>query len=222
MCFSARMSFLAAGLLASIAIATYRKVRTVNEIPFASIPLVFGIQQALEGFLWILLAQGISPALSTVCMYGFLGFALLFWPFFIPFSILLIEREPLRRVIMGFCLILGSVWSLTSLWYLVHKGAHVSIDSQHIAYQLPGFEGLSGLQTLICYCAIVLTPFLVASEFSLRLVGCFIGIACFVSYFAWYYYFTSIWCFFAAFISLSIYGVMMHREQSSTPKRSVS
>ncbi len=222
MCFSARMSFLAAGLLVSIAIATYRKIREFNEIPFASIPLAFAIQQALEGALWLLLNQGTHPGLTALCMYGFLGFAVVFWPVFIPFALILIEHHPLRRAIMGFCLIMGSTWSLASLWYLIHVGATVQIQSHHIAYTLPGFESITGLQLLILYSCIVLTPFLVSSDFVLRLVGCLIGVSCLISYLVWYYYFTSIWCFFAAIISLAIYAVIIHRNQNTRPKQNAS
>lgn len=222
MCFSARFSFIAAGLLATIALASYRKVRNRNEIPFASIPLAFGAQQALEGALWILLPNHADPTLILLCLYGYLGCALVFWPLFIPLALILLEHTPLRRAIMGFCLILGSTWSVVSLWHLIQKGAEVQIQEHHIVYTLPGFEGMQGLYLLVLYCMIVLIPFLASSDRYVRLIGCFMGASCIVSYLVWYYYFTSVWCFFAALVSLGIYGALDHRHRKAIPKHGAS
>ncbi len=222
MCFSARISFLAVGLLVSIAIATFRKVRGANEIPLASIPLICAIQQAAEGALWLLLPNHQHPDLIALCMYAFLGIAFVVWPFFVPFSLILIENNPLRRAIMGFCLILGSAWSLASLWYLVHVGAQVDIRSCHLLYELDGFERISALRALVLYSVAVLVPFLVSSSFTLRLFGCLLGIFGLVSYLVWFVYFISIWCFFAALVSFGVYAVLCNRRHDPTLKQTAS
>lgn len=219
MCFSARVSFFAVGLLVCVAIAAYKKVRGFNEIPLASIPLIFALQQMAEGFLWLLLPPNKHPDLIAVCMYFYLVCALVIWPVYIPLALTLIETHPLRKALMGFCLILGSAWSLASLWYLVHMGASVHLQSCHIRYAVPGLESITWL---LLYCIAVLVPFLVSSSFLLRLVGSLIGVACVLSYLIWYYYFTSVWCFFAALISLGIYAVIVERTKDLTPKQSAS
>ncbi len=222
MCFSARISFLAVGLLVSIAIATYRKVRSFNEIPLASIPLIFALQQAAEGALWLLLPDNTHPDLIALCMYVFLGTAFVIWPFFLPFALMLIENNPLRRAIIGFCMLLGAAWSLAALWYLVHVGAHVEIRSGHLTYEFEGFDRITALRALIAYCICAIVPFLVSSSFAVRLLGVFAGIACLSAYLMWFWHFVSVWCFFAALISLGVYAVMLSRRHEATPKRSAS
>jgi hypothetical protein len=57
MCFSAGASFGASAVLGAIGIVTLTKAKTTDQIPFASIPLLFAVQQAVEGTLWIGLTQ---------------------------------------------------------------------------------------------------------------------------------------------------------------------
>ncbi len=214
MCFSARISFFAVGLLVSIAIATYRKVRSFYEIPLASIPAIFAIQQLAEGVLWLLVPDGTYPGLIALLKYTFLSIGLIVWPIFGPFSILLVEKDPIRRAVMAICLLLGFGWSLASLWYLVHYGALVEVRSCHIYYNIIGLN-YRDLTLLFTYCAITIVPFLVSSSFSLQLLGCLIGVSCGITYFFWYTYFTSVWCFFAAILSLGIYKIISERRHTS-------
>ena len=53
MCFSATASFVASGALSALGVATLRATQRKAEIPFATIPLLFGIQQFVEGVLWL-------------------------------------------------------------------------------------------------------------------------------------------------------------------------
>ena len=53
MCFSATASFVAGTGLAVLGVATLRAARRRPEIPFAAIPLIFGLQQMVEGALWL-------------------------------------------------------------------------------------------------------------------------------------------------------------------------
>ena len=45
MCFSATASFITGGVLSAVGVVTIKKAEKKSEIPFASIPLLFGIQQ---------------------------------------------------------------------------------------------------------------------------------------------------------------------------------
>ena len=51
MCFSAPASFIAGTALSAIGVAALRKTKSRSEVPFAMIPLLFGIQQVTEGVL---------------------------------------------------------------------------------------------------------------------------------------------------------------------------
>lgn len=64
MCFSAGASFGASAILVVIGVASLRKVQTRAHLPFAAIPLLFGIKQAFEGVLWLMLGDDSSDRLS--------------------------------------------------------------------------------------------------------------------------------------------------------------
>ena len=49
MCFSAPASFIAGTALSVIGVAALKRTESKSEIPFALIPLLFGIQQLIEG-----------------------------------------------------------------------------------------------------------------------------------------------------------------------------
>ena len=49
MCFSATASFTVGVVLSVIGVVTIKMTRRKEEIPFAMIPLLFGIQQFIEG-----------------------------------------------------------------------------------------------------------------------------------------------------------------------------
>ena len=53
MCFSASASFIAAAALATTGVATLRMASRPSELPFAAVPLLFGIQQFIEGLTWL-------------------------------------------------------------------------------------------------------------------------------------------------------------------------
>lgn len=67
MCFSATASFVAGTSLSVISVSTLKTVKRKSGIPFAIIPLRFGIQQLVEGVIWFtlthdaLLLQATSP-----------------------------------------------------------------------------------------------------------------------------------------------------------------
>ena len=102
MCFSANASFIAGTALSVLGVATLRATRRKAQIPFAAIPLLFGIQQIVEGMLWLSFRFD-APQLNVAMTYLFSMFSHVLWPMFVPFSIVLLETVPWRRkVILGF------------------------------------------------------------------------------------------------------------------------
>ena len=73
MCFSATASFVAGTSLSVIGVATLKHVKRKTEIPFAMIPLLFGIQQLTEGVIWLTFAND-APLLQQTMTYVYSGF----------------------------------------------------------------------------------------------------------------------------------------------------
>jgi len=62
MCFSAPASFLAGTALLAVGAVTVSKASARAEVPFAAIPVLFGVQQLIEGALWVALGADAAPA----------------------------------------------------------------------------------------------------------------------------------------------------------------
>src|SRR5262249_39162470 len=94
MCFSPEASFLAGAALLPAGCycvqSAFRK--DLRYLPLAVVPVAFGVQQWSEGVVWLGL-QGNDPTLITQASVFFLFFAVAFWPFWIPFSLLVPETR---------------------------------------------------------------------------------------------------------------------------------
>lgn len=98
MCFSAVASFTSGAILVTAGAFTLSHVRSRASLPFAMIPLLFGIQQGIEGVVWLTFG---SEPLHTISTYMFMIFAYVFWPVYVPFTIWLIEKHPVRKKLLA-------------------------------------------------------------------------------------------------------------------------
>lgn len=118
MCFSTGASFGASDVLSVIDIATLSRCGNRQQMAFAEIPLIFAIQQAAEGLVWLALLQPGYALWLKPATYTFLTFAQVIWPSLLPFAILLPETSAPRRKML---------YTLTGIGLLV---------SGYLAYRL--------------------------------------------------------------------------------------
>ena len=96
MCFSATASFVAGVALVTVGIATLRLASRPFQIPFAAIPLLFGVQQIIEGLIWLSFRQA-SPLPNLPFTFVYSLFSNVLWPIYVPFATRLLETMPWRR-----------------------------------------------------------------------------------------------------------------------------
>src|SRR3989338_6773249 len=199
MCFSAAASFAAGGTLSVVGGLTIAKVRKKSELPFASIPLLFGIQQAIEGAVWVSFG---SPILNTIATYVYSMFSHVLWPIFVPFSVLMIETHPTRRKILRLFSFGGLAVGLYLLYFIIVDPVTAHIVNNSIAYHSPHL-----------YVYLIMALYLVATcgsciVSSHKIVNIF-GVVLFISFAIASWFFTetffSVWCFFAAILSITVY-----------------
>ena len=200
MCFSATASFIAGTALSVLGVATLRATRRKVEVPFASIPLLFGLQQIVEGALWLSFRFD-APDLNVAMTYLFSMFSHVLWPIFVPFAIGLLETVAWRRrVIYGFQAI-GLLVGLYLLYLLIDFPV-TSVAEANIVYVSPHFYKLP---VMFLYVAATCLSCLASSDTTIRLFGA-LALALFLIA---YGFFTvalfSVWCFFAALLSSIIY-----------------
>jgi hypothetical protein len=217
MCFSAEASFAAsAALLPAGAFCVHRAVhRDARLLPLALTPAAFGVQQAAEGFVWLGLHRG-DAALVERGAVVFLFFALAFWPFWIPFSLLPVEGRRAGKRILAVAVALSLVWIWVYFPLAAEPGRLLSTAVVHhsIAYDfrdLPALHLAPRVAWRIAYLAAICVPLLVARPgvgYRLRLiVGVLIAALFAFCYLVYWYAFTSVWCFFAALLALLLVGV---------------
>jgi len=64
------------------------------------IPLLFGVQQIIEGMLWLSFRFD-APLLNVIMTYVFTLFSHVLWPIFVPFSIGLMETVAWRKKVIS-------------------------------------------------------------------------------------------------------------------------
>ena len=214
MCFSAAASFAAGGALSVAGGLTILKVAKKTELPFASIPLLFGIQQAIEGAVWVSFG---SSVVNTVATYAYSMFSHVLWPVFVPISVLLIETEPARKKILSLFSLLGLAVGGYLLYFIIVDPVTAHIVNNSIAYHSPHFYTLP---TMFLYLVATCGSCLVSSK---RIINIF-GVVLFISFAiaAWFYTdtFFSVWCFFAAVLSLIVYWYFQNNSAGLAPGRS--
>lgn len=201
MCFSATASVVAGAALSATGIVTIKKAKNKSQIPFATIPLLFGVQQFIEGGVWLSFQYGL-PFLNQIATYAFLFFGYLFWPIFIPFSIGLLEPDLIRKRIIHWFLLVGVAVSLYLLYFLVSNPISSQIVNQCIFYTKPQEYGVI---PVVFYWLATCASCLFSSHRIINILGAVSAASLAVAYYFYAATFVSIWCFFAAVLSFIVY-----------------
>lgn len=139
MCMSAEVSFVAGVFLVAggVAITGIAIKRNRRYLPLALMPLFAGLQQFMEGGVWM----GMTVANPTAVQWGAMGFMFFtwfMWPVWIPFSVYVLEPNESRRKPLFLALALvGLAFGL--LLYFPHglnsDMVVVEINNQSLAYE---------------------------------------------------------------------------------------
>ncbi|WP_448325921.1 DUF6629 family protein [Sulfitobacter sp. M13] len=139
MCLSAQVSFAASVFLvgggAAISVTAWR--RNMRYLPIALMPLFAGLQQFMEGNVWLGMT-GNDPFTVLWGAMGFIFFTWFMWPIWIPFSVYVLEPNdsPRKRLFLIFALV-GLAFGL--LLYIPHglnsSMVVVEINNQSLAYE---------------------------------------------------------------------------------------
>lgn len=206
MCFSATASFVAgAGLVRLGGVAMLRAARTdPRYLLFAAFPVLFGLQQMVEGRIWLGHEMSDPEAVQAGAMI-FLFFAYLLWLVLSPLATLVVEDDPARRrVFTGFALF-GAVFGAgLFVPLLVHPDwITVGFEQGAIVYDtsLIGEGFVSKESVRAVYAAVICLPLLASTAKGLRGFGLLVALSVVLASVFETYAFTSIWCFLAALVS---------------------
>ncbi|MEG3147562.1 DUF6629 family protein [Sphingomonas sp. RT2P30] len=208
MCFSATASFVATGVLGTIGVATLRHVREPRTLLFASVPLLFAAHQFAEGVVWLGLEGHIGKAALDRAIFAFMLYAHGLLPLLMPLAILLMEPRGPRRTAIRVLTGLGALVCLWDVHGLLFYPDTALISHHSIAYRNPmtGNLLISGLYVLATCGAMLLSSHRVVRAYGvLNAIG--LTIVALVKGNA----FASVWCFYAAALSIMLYWQFARR-----------
>lgn len=177
MCFSESVSFAAGGfLIAGGAYASW-KAWKINKryLPIALMPALAGVQQFMEGHVWM----GLNDSNQFMVWWGAMGFIMfswLMWPVWIPFAVYTLEppRSVRKKPLMAFSLaglLFGLILYVPHVfhpdWIMVHinKNSIAYEDIMFLDYLIPRWA------TYGIYMFLLITPPLISTYLHVRLFG---------------------------------------------------
>ncbi len=200
------------GLIAAGVVSTRLALtRRRSYLALAVLPLLFGVQQLAEGVVWLRLLEG-DVAGARPSALAFMFFSHFFWLFWVPLGVAMSERVAWRRRLF---------WGVTAAGFLFGAGMWVPLVLD------PGLPRAEIVQSSIfygvdliydgvmprdlshaLYAFFTLFALLAASDRRLVVLGGLMAVSAAGTLVFFLYAFASVWCFFAAFLSLYVIDVV--------------
>jgi hypothetical protein len=230
MCFSATASFTAGALLGAAGGYTLTQARGWRQRCYAAVPLLFGLHQIVEGGMWLALAHGgDTPAPVTAALtHAFPLLAYGFWPAYVPIAVYLLEpgtgqeiggagglsrwRSRWRRFALGGLALVGLATAALFHVQIWTSPVTARLTGQGIAYDFPFIlpvdeMGTFSLATILAHwgygLATVVAP-LCSRYRAVRALGLGMLISYNLAKQLYLAAYPSVWCFFAACLSLLV------------------
>lgn len=202
MCFSPAADAVVGGIVVAIGVDALRQVREPRQILVASLPLLFGLHQLDEAFVWLGLQGHVSESVQRVATWIYVLFALAALPVLVPIAVLAVERSASRRRLIAVLSGLGVAVGL-SLFIAVFRGSvNAAIDGRHVAYDVSALS--KGRELTALYVVAACGALIASSHRDLELLGVLNLVAVPVLMWLTVSGFISLWCFWAAIVSIVI------------------
>lgn len=217
MCFSASASYSASVVLIGAGAYAFHLSGRLNS-PWwklwALVPVFFGVQQAMEGRVWQTLGAG-EPDAAVPFALGFHFFSHFLWLWWLPLASFLVEPGKIRQRIFGGCALFGvfagtlviSVMLLHPEWILIGMREHSITYKFHTPWRsdidLP-------ITPAALYALTILVPLWFSSHKQIRVFGWLAALSSVFTSVFYDYAYISVWCFFAALLSLYLVYMIRH------------
>ncbi|MBX3285161.1 MAG: hypothetical protein KF703_07435 [Actinobacteria bacterium] len=218
MCFSAEASFIGAAVVGTAGVGALVLADEPRQVPFAALPLLFGIHQALEGWTWVSLDDRSRASLSGFGVHTWVLFAWAFLPVYVPWAVRLIEPIRTRRRWMSWLAVVGAGVSAYMFSRSIRPEVTVSVVQGQLDYHLGG--DVPSVALAVPYVAATCLAPILSTHRWVRAFGAANAVALAVAALMAIKDFSSIWCTFAAFLSLLVVAHQLDRRQREGPDRS--
>ncbi len=221
MCFSPQADFTAGAAVAGlVGVQTLRRVRVRRELIVGALPLLLGIHQLVEGFVWLGLRREISPRLGDIAKETYIVFAHAILPALVPLGFTVLEPERRRARWMWPLVGLGVLLGMYLLWQVTAYPVGAQLQARCIDYTTHTPNGLviGGL-----YVVVTCGPALLSSRRYLRWFGMVSLVGVIAAALVRVDELTSVWCVYVALVSVFILEhFRRQRASDAAPSRSAT
>jgi len=214
MCFSPEADFAAGVVVAGVGVETLRRVRAPRELIVGTLPLLFGIHQLVEGFVWLSLRGQVSKGVGDAAKQAYIVYAHAVLPVIVPFGFMLLEPDRRRSRWMWPLVCLGVLLGVYLLWQVTAYPVGAQQEARCIDYttHTPN-DVLIGLLYVAATCG----PALISSRRHLRWFGLVSLIGVIATALVRVDELTSLWCLYVAMVSVLILEHFRRQGVIETP-----
>tara|TARA_R110000787_G_scaffold271516_1_gene378744 strand:+ start:6115 stop:6801 length:687 start_codon:yes stop_codon:yes gene_type:complete len=218
MCFSETVSFTTGGaLIVGGTFAAFKAWRLNRRyLPLAMMPPMAGIQQVLEGHVWMGVTGG-DTSMVWWAAIGFMFFSWFMWPAWIPLSVYVLEPPESRRkkLLLAFAFAgagLGLVLFVPH--FLNPDWINVSVNKQSLAYEDTMFLDyiVSRPVTYGVYLSLIVLPPLISTYLHVRLFGLTLIVIVTLVYLFLSYAYISFFCLLAGLGTLHLIYIILRNK----------
>ncbi|MEJ2107695.1 MAG: hypothetical protein P8X48_10265 [Acidiferrobacteraceae bacterium] len=196
-------------MLLVIGVLTLKKVSHPAELVFASLPLLFGLHQFIQGFVWLGLYHMVSPRTLQVASMLFIFYAQAILPFWVPLAIWLLEPRGPRRQMIGALALVGALLMAYVAWGLLQQPTQVFISHYSLVYSNPH---TGNLWVAFIYVLTTCGSLVLSRSVAIQLFGWLNLLGLLLVYLIAEYSFTALWCLYAALVSVILYLHFIERR----------
>jgi Family of unknown function (DUF6629) len=218
MCFSESVSFAASGVLVAGGAFASWKAWNINTryLPIAIMPVMAGIQQFMEGHVWMGLDGGDSVMVWWGAI-GFLFFTWFMWPIWIPFCVYVLEppESPRKKLFLLLALAGAALGLVLYIPHLMNPDwISVGINQNSVAYE--GTMLLDFLMprwlTFAIYLFLIIAPPLMSRYLHVRWFGLTLIAVVTVDVIFLRYAYISFFCLLAGIGTLHLIYIIMRNK----------
>ena len=202
MCWSATADLVAGAGIAGVGATCAARARRVSELPLAALPLLLGVHQLVEAWVWHV-GGGTGPA--TVVWTVIALPLLAVW---VPIAVVCADPGPVRAR-SAVPLASGVATAAVLSYAVATRPVRAEIRGHTVGYVL----GLTHAGVLVAgYLLATVGALLLSGDRWLRGLGLLAGVGALVCWTLWRLEFVSTWCAFAAVCSLVVFGRVVRPE----------
>jgi Family of unknown function (DUF6629) len=201
MCFSPQADFTAGTVITLVGVQTLRQVTHRRELIVGALPLLFGLHQLVEAFVWLGLRGQVSHGLGDTARQTYIVFAHAVLPALVPLGFTLLEPDRRRARWMWPLVAAGVLLGAYLLWQVTAYPVGAQQLARCIDYttHTPN-DLLIGALYVIVTCG----PALMSTRRHLRWFGAVSLVGAIAAALARVDELTSLWCVYVALVSVLI------------------